>query len=142
MAAALTYVVLDQRKESIYYTRSFYGAYRVKEGPSLLLNGIHFPLTPGTARVLLSGQIYHGLQFTDPVAAMQPTTYYCEEGGLGLAFTALPATTNRNIGVIGLGAGTLAAYGKAGDHIRFYELNPDVLRIATNHFTFLTKTPA
>jgi hypothetical protein len=142
VVAALIYVIVDQRKESIYYTRSFYGAYRVKEGPTLLLNGIHFPLGPGTARVLLSGQIYHGLQFTAPAAAMIPTTYYCEEGGLGLAFNALPATTNRHIGAIGLGAGTLASYGRDGDRIRFYELNPDVLHIATNDFTFLYRTPA
>src|SRR5206468_1452670 len=106
-----------------------YGVYRVKESPTLLLDKIEFPLNPGPARVLVSGQIYHGLQFNEPQAAKVPTTYYCEEEGLGLAFRELPVRTNRNIGAIGLGAGTLAAYGRAGDRIRFYELNPDVLQL-------------
>ncbi len=137
IAASLTYAGFDVRKDSIYATRSFYGAYRVKEGPTLLLDGIEHPLGPGAARVLLSGQIYHGLQFTNPAAAGIPTTYYCEEGGLGLAFRELPARTNRNIGAVGLGAGTLAAYAQPGDHLRFYELNPDVLQLAQTKFSFL-----
>jgi hypothetical protein len=142
IALSLGFVLHDLRRESIYFTRSFYGAYRVKEGPTLLLDGTDYPLTPGPARVLYSGQIYHGLQFLDPEAARIPTTYYCEEEGLGVAFRELPAATNRNIGAIGLGAGTLAAYGKPGDHIRFYELNPDVLRVARAYFTFLRNSSA
>jgi SAM-dependent methyltransferase len=142
IASSLGYVLLDLRKQSIYVTRSFYGAYRVKEGPTMLLDGVDWPLAPGTARILLSGQIYHGLQFTNPAAAMTPTAYFCEEEGLGVTFRALPARTNRNIGAVGLGAGTLAAYARAGDHLRFYEINPDVVRIAQTHFTFLTNCPA
>jgi hypothetical protein len=139
---SLGYVMWDQRKGSILFARNFYGAYRVKEGPTLLLDGVNYPLTSGNARVLLSGQIYHGLQFTDPAAAMKPTCYYSEEGGLGLAFSALPAREHRNIGMIGLGAGTGASYGRPGDHIRYYELNPNVLSIANREFTFLSRCPA
>jgi hypothetical protein len=142
IAVSLGYVLLDLRKQSIYVTRSFYGAYRVKEGPTMLLDGIDWPLAPGTARILLSGQIYHGLQFTNPAAAMVPTAYFCQEEGLGVAFRALPAGTNRNIGGIGLGTGTLATYARAGDSLRFYEINPDVLRLARTYFTFLTNCPA
>lgn len=142
IAVGLGYVLLDQRKDSVYVTRSFYGAYRVKEGPTLLLEGVNYPLTHGTARVLLSGQIYHGLQFTDPQAAKIPTSYFCEEGGLAMVFRELAALTNRNIGVLGLGAGTVAAYGQAGDRIRYYEINPDVLRIAQTYFTYLTNSSA
>jgi hypothetical protein len=139
---SLGYVMWDQRKGSIFFARNFYGAYRVKEGPTLLLDGVNYPLTAGNARVLLSGQIYHGLQFTDPGSAMEPTSYFTAEGGLGLAFGALPVSTNRNIGIIGLGAGTIAAWGQAGDHIRYYELNPNVLSIAKSEFTFLSRCPA
>src|SRR5262249_25676796 len=64
------------------------------------------------------------------------------EGGLGLAFRDLPASTNRNIGAVGLGTGTLAAYGRPGDRIRFYEINPDVVRIANTQFTFLKNSAA
>ncbi len=142
IAVALGYVLLDLRKQSIYTTRSFYGAYRVKEGPTMLLNGIDWPLTAGTARILLSGQIYHGLQFTNPAACMTPTAYFCPEEGMGVTFRALPDKPHRRIGVVGLGAGTLATYARAGDYIRFYEINPDVVRIARTYFTFLTNCPA
>jgi len=108
----------------------------------MLLDGIDWPLVNGPARILLSGQIYHGLQFTDPADAMIPTAYFCPEQGMGVTFRALPDRTNRNIGVVGLGAGTLATYARAGDYLRFYEINPDVIRIAQTYFTFLTNCPA
>jgi hypothetical protein len=141
IAASLGYVLLDLCKQSIYVTRSFYGAYRVKEVTVMPLDGANYQLAPGTARILLSGQIYHGLQFTNPAAAMIPTAYFCAEEGMGVAFRALPAKTNRNIGVVGLGAGTLATYARSGDHLRYYEINPDVVRIAKTYFTFLTDCP-
>ena len=132
VAASLGYALYDLRRDTVYFTRSFYGAYRVTQ--SL------FPV--GYARVLYSGQIYHGLQFLDLLPSKIATTYYSQEGGLGVAFREMPARTNRNIGAIGLGAGTLATYGKPGDRIRFYELNPDVLRVANSWFTFLTNSAA
>jgi SAM-dependent methyltransferase len=142
VAASLAWVLRQQGNEVIHFARSFYGVYRVKESPRLLLDKVDYPQSNGVARVLLSGQIYHGLQFTNPTPAVIPTLYYCEEGGLGLAFREAPAQTNRSIGAIGLGAGTLAAYGRPGDHIQFYELSPEVLRIARRYFTYLTNSPA
>jgi spermidine synthase len=55
-----------------------------------------------------------------------------------------PKMSNLRIGVIGLGVGTLAAYGQAGDYIRFYEINPQVIRIASDpqYFTYLQKSPS
>ena len=82
------------------------------------------------------GRTLHGQQFTDPVRALWPTTYFSEKSGIGLAMHALPAG-NRRIGVIGLGAGTLAVYPQTGDYLHIYEINPDVERIATNRFTYL-----
>jgi hypothetical protein len=135
-------VLWDLRKDSIYFTRNFYGLYRVKEVPTLLLDGTDYLLAPGSARALLSGQIYHGLQFLAPEAAKKPTTYYCEEEGLGTAFSLLADRPTRSIGGVGLGVGTLAAYGRAGDEIHFYELNPDVEKIARQKFTYLRDSGA
>jgi spermidine synthase len=55
---------------------------------------------------------------------------------VGRALSALPARSLR-VGLVGLGAGTLAAYGQAGDYLRFYEINPDVLQLANSPFTYL-----
>jgi len=142
VTAALAWVVYEAREDVIHAERGFYGVYRVKESPLLLLDKVRHPLAPGLARVLVSGQIYHGLQFVHPESAGIATTYYCKEGGLGLAFRELPAQTNRHIGAIGLGAGTLATYGRMGDRIRFYEISPNVARLARSYFTFLTNSQA
>lgn len=139
---SLSYALLDLRKESIYMVRNFYGVYRVKEAPRLRLDNVDYPLTSGVARILYSGQIYHGLQFTNSDASGIATTYYGTEGGLGLVFRTLADGTNRNIGAVGLGVGTLATYGRTGDNIRFYELNPASLDIAKSYFTFLTNCEA
>jgi spermidine synthase len=85
---------------------------------------------------LMHGQTEHGLQFLDPVRAAWPTAYYNEKSGGGLAMNALPAG-QRRIGLVGLGAGTMAAYGQPGDYLRFYEINPDVYRLASSQFTYL-----
>jgi tetratricopeptide (TPR) repeat protein len=85
---------------------------------------------------LIHGRVQHGLQFLDPVRAAWPTVYYSEASGVGLALRALPAG-GRRIGLVGLGAGTLAAYGQPEDYLRFYEINPDVLRLAKSPFTYL-----
>ena len=83
------------------------------------------------------GRTLHGQQFTDPERALWPTTYFSENSGIGLAMQALPAG-DRRIGVIGLGAGTLAAYPQSGDYMHIYEINPEVDRIARSRFTYLS----
>ena len=83
------------------------------------------------------GRITHGLQFADRQQAAWPTTYYGEESGIGLAVKALPPWPRR-IGVVGLGAGTAAAYAEPGDYVRMYEINPEVKRLATSRFTYLS----
>ncbi len=86
---------------------------------------------------LWHGQTVHGLQFADPSRVSWPTTYYSEESGIGLALRAMSAG-HRRIGLIGLGVGTLATYAQPGDDVHFYEINPEVLRLATSEFTYLT----
>ena len=87
-------------------------------------------------RRIRNGRITHGMQYTHPNLARLQTTYYGPSSGVGQSLQWLPAT-NRTIGVVGLGAGTIAAYGKAGDQIWFYDIDPDVSDVAKTHFTNL-----
>lgn len=98
---------------------------------------------PQLARyVFRHGRITHGIQFASPKLRDQPTTYFGRTSGVGLALAHFPATTPRKIGVVGLGAGTLAVYGLPADTFRFYEINPHVLTYAQSYFTFLKDSPA
>jgi spermidine synthase len=97
--------------------------------------------------MLRHGQIIHGEQYPAPDTRYQPTTYYGPDSGIGLIMLHHPRRLARDprdrslrIGAIGLGVGTIAAYGLPGDYIRFYEINPAVTRIATDangYFTYL-----
>jgi spermidine synthase len=83
---------------------------------------------------------------------MTPTTYYGTTSGVGIALRyALDAIgpdkivgekIGKRVGVIGLGAGTLAVYGRSGDEFHFYEINPQVVGIARRRFTYLDSSPA
>jgi len=126
-------------REAIVEVRNFYGTLRVKQ----------FADTQGdTERMLLNGTIQHGTQIFAPGLNRVPTTYYAVDSGIGLALRFCCSAPGsdlarpRNIGVIGLGTGTIAAYGHAGDHIRFYEINPLVRPIAQNLFTYLRDSAA
>ncbi|WP_176441662.1 spermidine synthase [Granulicella rosea] len=119
-------------------TRNFYGSLSVKR--SISEDGEQ-------RRTLMHGTIVHGTELFGegvlaPAAVRTPTTYYAPDSGIGLALGACCGTRGRNIGVVGLGAGTLAAYGRAGDRIRFYEINPAVPPIARNLFTYIRESPA
>ena len=113
--------------------RNFYGVLTLSRQESAEADMRYF--------LLSHGRIQHGLQFVDPVRAAWPTAYYNERSGVGVTMGALPAGARR-IGLVGLGAGTLAAYGQAGDYLRFYEINPDVLRLAKSPFTYLANCKA
>lgn len=93
---------------------------------------------PETHHLLLRhGRITHGCQFTDPDKRRWATTYYGDDSGVGRAIAYLQKSGPIRVGAIGLGTGTLAAYAKAGDVFRFYDINPAVLRMAREHFTYL-----
>ncbi len=94
---------------------------------------------------LQHGRILHGMQFADPERRVLPTSYYGPRSGLGLALRFHPGRAfggPLRVGVIGLGAGTVASYGKRGDRLRFYEINPDVVHVAHEHFSFLADAQA
>lgn len=92
--------------------------------------------------LLQHGGITHGLQLCNPDLATRPTSYYTETSGVGLAVKNLPRKQNRVIGMVGLGTGTLAAYGQVGDLLCFYEINPAVPRLARAPFSYLSNCAA
>jgi hypothetical protein len=92
--------------------------------------------------LLQHGTTLHGVQFVHPSKRDEPTAYYGRDSGVGLAVENLPASRPRRIGVVGLGVGTLATYGREGDLLRFYEINPDVERVAREAFAYLSGSPA
>ena len=120
------------RDDVIYMHRNFYGTLRVRE-------------TGGgdkQVRRLLHGVILHGEQFTRAENRLEPGTYYARSSGIGLAIAARQAAGPVTLGFVGLGVGTLSAYGREGDLVRFYELDPRVIDLAQRHFTFLGSTKA
>ena len=112
-------------------TRNFFGVKTV----------VHFQ----QAHVLLHGRTMHGLQNDDPATRMEPTTYYSRNSGIGLLLANYPRAAGLRVGVVGMGAGTLAAYGQAGDSYRFYEIDPEIAGLsegANPTFTFLQGSAA
>lgn len=124
---------LEDRNEMIFRARNFYGTLGVLERDRDFPEVHH--------RILQHGRITHGLQLVDPARAQQPTTYYGPRSGLGLALAHFTGEA-RHVGVIGLGTGTIAAYGRPGDRFRMYEINPTVKAVASTIFTYLKKSPA
>jgi SAM-dependent methyltransferase len=132
MVLVLARNVRDFDKDTIVQVRSFYGALRVRE----FRNWLKEPY-----RTLYNGKIEHGAQYVNSPASLLPTTYYAPNSGVGLALAHCCANAKR-VGAIGLGAGTLAAYGKTSDYFRFYEINPQVVAIAKSSFSYLRDSPA
>lgn len=92
-------------------------------------------------RQMYHGSVKHGEQHLAPERRREPTAYYGPSSGVGRAIAAAPAGP-RHVGLIGLGAGTLATYGRAGDVYRVYEINPQVFELADTEFSFLADSPA
>lgn len=93
-------------------------------------------------RVLKHGGIIHGQQFTTPKRQREPTAYYVGESGVARALLALQNGTPMNVGLVGLGVGTLLTYGRPGDYFRIYEIDPLVVDVARSHFSNLAQTAA
>ena len=139
----------DSSETNLETTRNFYGVLHVNR-----IGNLYDDNPPYTE--LVHGRIRHGMQYVDPPLHDMPTSYYGRASGIGLAIDHHPRRAARRpskaesasshggtdgegtlrIGVIGLGAGTIAAYGEPGDYVRFYEINPEVVRIADEYFTY------
>jgi SAM-dependent methyltransferase len=120
-------------RQALLTRRNFYGSLRVQQ--TVTTHG-------DPIRSLMNGTIEHGSQIDSPDLSRVPTTYYAEDSGIGLALKHCCEGRPKRVGVVGLGVGTLAAYGKPGDTFRFYEINPSVLPIAQNLFTYLRESKA
>jgi SAM-dependent methyltransferase len=136
LTAALAYALLqDYRANSAdlrLSSRNFYGVLNVRdsgEGPEAM-------------RTLAHGTIIHGKQFLEGERRDWPTTYYGKESGVALAIRGKGERGPLRVGVVGLGAGTLAAYGRPGDVYRFYDINAKVVEIARSEFSFLEDSRA
>ena len=115
-------------REAVYSARNFYGELRVgASGDEEDWGGM---------RRLVNGAINHGEQYVHPKRRAEPTTYYCQDSGVGMALNSRPAGPTK-VAVIGLGTGTLASYSRAGDVFRFYDINPLVVDIAKKFFYYV-----
>jgi protein-L-isoaspartate O-methyltransferase len=115
-------------------TRNFFGVLTVWE---------ESPNQPEEHKLLLQhGTTFHGLQFQLPEKKLIPTAYYSSQSGIGLLLENMPKQDHRAIGIVGLGVGTIAIYGKPDDTVRFYEINPEVERLARKYFTYLSASRA
>ena len=136
-AAMLLYVLVllhaAYRRDTMFSIRNFYASLRVKQA---------YDRNQHWIRTLSNGTIQHGTQIFSPALIKTPTTYYAEDSGVGLALRYCCGDRARNVGIVGLGAGTIAAYGRPGDRMRFYEINPAVEPIAQHLFTYLRDSPA
>ena len=114
--------------------RNFYGGLKVKDSGD--------PGSLEATRTLTHGTINHGEEYLNIARRDLPTTYYGPNTGVGLAIREKQQAGAVRIGVIGLGTGTTAAYGRLGDYIRYYEINPLVLELARKEFFFLADCKA
>lgn len=130
LGGALGWNVYSRVSERILVTRNFYGAYSVYETPR--------ESEETWSRSLFSGTTLHGFQFIEPDHRRLRTSYYAPHSGVAIAVDSL-ADGPRRIGVVGLGAGGLAACGREdrGDMVKFYEINPRCPEIARDYFFYL-----
>ena len=121
------------KEDTILAQRNFYGSLRVKQ---TLPDD-----NPDAVRRLVHGVIMHGEQYIARESRSIITSYYGASSGVGMAIELIRPKDQR-VGVIGLGAGTLAAYGRKGDTFRLYEINPQVIDIAKQYFYYLSESAA
>ncbi len=128
------YKITHFTQDTLLTTRDFYGVLRVKEQ--------HDPANQERyRRGLFHGTILHGDQYPAGRWRRTPPTYLSPTSGVGLTLQALQQP-NARVGILGLGVGALAAYGRPGDVYRFYEINPAVIEIANREFTYLKDSAA
>ena len=139
LAVGLGYTLVRQMRAEepvpvLRSSRNFYGTLKVLD---------YSPLDPREHyRLLMHGATTHGLQFTGADRELRPTSYYGPTSGVGRAVRHFAVRGPLRLGVVGLGTGSLAAYGRFGDNVRLYEINPAVAQLARDPFTYLAKCPA
>jgi SAM-dependent methyltransferase len=132
----LSLQVRDDTADARILRRNFYG--------TLVTVDRRGDIPADDVRQMFHGSVKHGEQFLAPARRSEPTSYYGRTSGIGraIAATAVAPAGPRRVGLIGLGTGTLAGYGRAGDVYRVYEINPQVFELADSEFSFLRDGPA
>jgi len=128
-------------EDIIYHHRNFFGAFEVADR-NKDLGEYHY-------RALYNGNILHGQQFLTVHKQTMATSYYSVGSGIGHALTyqrllknQAPFNQGLRVGVIGLGSGTIATLTENGDFLRFYEIDPDIHKIARKYFSYLDNAKA
>jgi hypothetical protein len=132
--------ISEQRESSIFHTRSFFGVLYVYE---------YDKGTRQHARSLYHGRIRHGKQWLHASEMHRPISYFGPRAGVALALDHFPSRKHEQaeksairVGAIGLGVGTIAAYGRPNDVFIFYEINADVESVANKYFRYLDNSSA
>jgi hypothetical protein len=132
LAASLAVHISRGLEGTLEVTRNFFGVLRVLEQDKDVPEGHRY--------VLMHGRIEHGFQYRSSEKRYWPTSYFGPASGAGLAIQYHPkrieGKEGLRVGIVGLGTGTLASYGQQGDYFRFYEINPEVVRLADRYFTY------
>ncbi len=134
-SSALAWRIKTFTEDTVHIERNYYGVLRVKE------NSMRVDDADMRYRSLVHGAILHGEQYLSEKFRRSATTYYKTSSGIGrvlLAFEGKPI----HVGVIGLGAGSIAVYGDGDDRYRFYDIDPAVERVARTWFTYLADSPS
>jgi hypothetical protein len=124
----------DAERRTLYAERSFFGIHRIQTVRT----------TEGTLRQLVHGTTVHGMQWTDPDRCQEPLGYYHRLGPAGQVFTTVGrAPRATTVAVAGLGTGALSAYAQPSQDWTYFEIDPAVIRIASNPawFCFLEQVP-
>jgi spermidine synthase len=119
---------IDARRGSLLVQRNFYGTLSVQDDTASEVLA---------RRYLIHGTISHGYQYLNGDYRRVPASYFSQRSGVGLALTALQARGPVRMGVVGLGVGVMSGYVRRDDYVRLYEINPDVVSIADEYFSFL-----
>lgn len=131
-ATAVAVMLPETTPQHFVRLRNFYGTLQVTDRGAAVT----------AVRTLYNGSIQHGVQFLGPMRSRIGTTYYGVASGVAIAIETLRSESPMRVGVIGLGAGTLAVYGRPDDVYRFYEINPSVVELAQNQFRYLRESQA
>jgi spermidine synthase len=121
-----------QKGRVLYAERTFFGVHRVTLD------------TTGQYHLLVHGKTLHGMQSLDPARRLEPLAYYYRSGPIGQVMQLYAQDPSHKIGVVGLGAGSLASYAQPGQSWTYFEIDPVVLKLARDNrfFTFLHDSPA
>jgi spermidine synthase len=139
--ALLIQRVTFSREPTLYASRNFYGVVRVES----------VVRATGELRRLWHGTTTHGYQLQIPALRNIPTAYYSRSSGIALAARLIrdgrlgEKPRGAHFGIVGLGVGTMSAFGQPGDRIRYYEINPQVVKIVQEeepYFTFVRDSPS